>query len=425
MRNTLLSLIAVFTAVLLMMLGSGALGSYLSLRMTLAGFPGSVTGVVMAGYYAGLVLGSFVAPRIVRRAGHIRAFAAFAGINTSVALGHGLFLSPWIWGGLRLLTGISLMGMYMVVESWLNERAEPALRGRVFSVYMATTFLGIGLGQFLLGFGDPRGPDLFMVIGILFALSLVPVTLTRAVHPQPVADVRLDFRTLIKRAPLGIVGCLAAGLGNGAFYALGPAYAVHSGLGINGVALFMGITILSGLVLQWPVGSLSDRYDRRTVLGLLNFGVALASLLLLLAGQFVPALLVAAGAVFGGLTFTVYPVAVAHANDHVTAEELVPASAALILAYGIGASLGPLGAAGTMAWLGPRGLFVFVLAVAGITGIIVMLNRREIAVSIEDQSPFVAMPRTSAVIANLDPRTEAGDEVETPPSDIRESEFRS
>lgn len=406
MRNTLISLIAVFAAVLLMMLGSGALGSYLSVRLTLAGFPGSVTGVVMAAYYAGLVAGSFIAPRIVRRAGHIRAFAAFAGINTSVALAHGLVLSPWIWGGLRLLTGISLMGMYMVVESWLNERAEPALRGRVFSVYMTTTFLGLGLGQFLLGFGDPHGPELFMIVGILFALSLVPVTLTRTVHPQPVADVALDFRSLIRRAPLGVVGCVAAGLANGAFYALGPAYALHSGLDVGDVALFMGVTILSGLVLQWPVGSVSDRYDRRTVLGLLNMGVALACVLLLLAGHFVPVLLVAAGAMFGGLAFTVYPVAVAHANDYVSAEELVPASAALILAYGIGASLGPLGAAATMVWLGPKGLFVFVLAIAVLAGTVVMLNRREVAVSVEEQSPFVAMPRTSAVIANLDPRAE-------------------
>lgn len=267
MRKALSSVSALFIAVLALTLGIGLLGSLISLKLTAAGYSGEVTGLVMAGYYAGLVIGSFIAPGIVRNVGHIRAFAAFAAIVTIIVLMHTLYLSAIGWGVLRVICGVTMMGLYMVIESWLNERTASHLRGRVFSVYMAVTFLGLGSGQFLLMLGEKAGHTLFMVAAILFAFCLIPVTLTRAVHPEPMENVRVHISELFRLAPFGIAGCVCAGFVNGAFYALGPVFAVHEGLDMSAVALFMGTTILSGLVLQWPVGVISDRFNRQHVIG--------------------------------------------------------------------------------------------------------------------------------------------------------------
>ncbi|MGD8575335.1 MAG: MFS transporter, partial [Gammaproteobacteria bacterium] len=246
---------------------------------------------------------------------------------------------------------------------------------------------------------------LFMVAAMLFALCLVPVALTRAAHPRPVEPIQFDVMHLIRQAPFGLLGCLGAGLVNGAFYGLAAVYSRRLGLDVAGVSLFMGTTILSGLVLQWPVGHLSDRYDRRSVLALLSIGVSLVSLLIMLSGVGLVALLLGA-AVFGGLAFTIYPVSVAHANDHIEADEVVPATATLILAYSIGASLGPLGGAVAMWRAGPSGLWVFTASVSLVLGLLVYLRRGADTVTVEEQGEFVAMPRTSAVIAELDPRAE-------------------
>lgn len=404
MRHTLLALSALFIAVLVMMLGNGLLGSLISLRLSLDNHSSGAIAMVMAGYYAGLMLGSFIAPGVVRRVGHIRAFTAFAALNTIIALVHALVDSPLMWGLLRIATGAGMMGLYMVIESWLNERAESSVRGRVFSVYMVMTFLGLGGGQFLLDTGRQNQLTPFILVAMLYAACLIPVALTGAAHPQPVENLEFKIRKLFRVAPFGVWGCLGAGLANGAFYALGPTFGVREGLEVSQVAAFMGATILGGLALQWPIGTISDRFDRQRVIGVLGFAVAAASMVLVAVGGKLAFALLIAGPVFGGLTFTMYPVAVAHANDHITNSEVVPVSAALILCYSVGAMLGPLGAAGVMDLLGPSGLFVFTGALSLLLGFGALLTPRRAPVAPEDQVPFVPMPRTSAVIAQLDPR---------------------
>jgi MFS family permease len=276
MLATLTLFIALFAATLTLMLGSGLLGSLVGLRMSVEGFAASLIGLVMSGFYVGLVLGSFVCPKVVLRAGHIRAFAAFAAVNTATTLLYPLFIAPSVWFLLRVSSGFSMMGLYMVVESWLNDRTESQMRGRVFSVYMALTFLGLGLGQLFLRVADIAGSDLFLIAGIFFALCLVPVTLTRSIHPSLPKTTALHLGQLLRRAPSGLLGALAAGAIAGAFYSLAPVFALRSGLAVQTVAWFMGVTILSGLMLQWPVGILSDRFDRRLVLAGLSLLTSLA-----------------------------------------------------------------------------------------------------------------------------------------------------
>jgi MFS family permease len=415
MRQTLLSLAALLFSTFLLLLGSGLLGTLLSLRMGLADLPDPVIGIIMGGFYAGMMLGGIVSYRIVYRVGHIRAFAAFAAMSCASIMIHGLILSPPLWFLLRIVNGLSMMGMFIVVESWLNERAGPGMRGRVFSFYMVISFLGLGLGQFLLNITDVTGPDLFFVAGLLFSLCLIPIALSRAVHPQAPQGIRTRLRHLMRLAPFGVGGCFVAGLMFGAFYALGAVYATRIGLDTAGVSMLMGTAVLSGLVLQWPVGHLSDFYDRLNVLILLMGLVSATALALALVGDtgMLPMLLLAG--LFGGFGATIYPVSVAHVTDYVSAPQLVSTSATLIKTYGVGATLGPLGGAALMAILGPEGLFLFISLACATGAVITGLRRRRATVAVEDQEPFVAMPRTgSTVISEMDPRTESdGDDTAT------------
>lgn len=420
MRATLVSLTALFLAVLTLMTGSGLLGSLLGVRLAQMGTAPALTGIVMAGFYAGLVVGAFFCHRVIRRVGHIRAFAAFGALNAAVVLMHPLLPKPLFWLFLRLATGVAMMGIYMVIESWLNERADRAIRGRVFSIYMVTTFAGLGGGQFLLMLDQADGSNrMFLLIGVLFALCLIPISITRAVHPRPLDNTRLPIRELLRRAPVGVFGCVGAGLINGALYALGPVFAHDRGLSTAGVAAFMGVTILGGLALQWPMGLVSDRHDRRSVLALLAVAVAGAAVLIIAGGKHLEFVLPAA-ALYGGMAFTLYPISVAYANDHVDASELVPASAALNLAYGVGAASGPILAALVMTPLGAPGLFTYTAVAAVILAGMTWYGHANEAVSVEEQAPFIPVPRTSAVIAELDPRAdeeaEAGGSEPPPPA---------
>jgi len=319
---------------------------------------------------------------------------------------HALYLAPWFWWMLRLFSGIALMGSYMVVESWLNERTDPEYRGRVFSVYMALTFLGLGLGQFLLNFADIHSQSLFIVIAIFYAICLIPVALTRAVNPPPPDITEVRLIRYIRSAPLGLYGSLAAGINAGAFFTLGPVFGLKSGLEVPLVAGFMGLTILAGLVLQWPVGTFSDRFDRRRVLGGLSLAVASASLGVITAADDSRSLLLCAAVAYGGVAFTIYPVAVAHANDFFQAGERVAGSATIILFYSCGAFLGPMLAASVMSWSGPKGLFGFI----GINSLILALVALAAAISsrkvVREPIPAIPVPRTSHLAVALDPRME-------------------
>lgn len=417
MFATLTLFIALFAATLTLMLGSGLLGSLVSLRMSVEGVAASLIGLVMSGFYVGLVLGSFVCPRVVHRAGHIRAFAAFAAVNTATTLLYPLFIGPSVWFLLRVSSGFSMMGLYMVVESWLNDRTESQMRGRVFSVYMALTFLGLGLGQLFLKVADIGGSDLFLIAGIFFALCLVPVTLTRSIHPSLPKTTALHLGLLLRRAPSGLLGALAAGAIAGAFYSLAPVFALRNGLALQTVAWFMGVTILSGLMLQWPVGILSDRLDRRLVLAGLSLLASLASLVIILAANRSMRLLLPAAAIYGGLAFTLYPVSVAHTNDRIENWEIIPASAALILCYGLGACLGPVAASGAMVLLGPAGLYGFIALCAGLLGVAVFICRYLEKPKAEEAVPYIPVPHTSSVITAIHPYSEAepGAREEAPP----------
>lgn len=402
--------LALFTAVFTLMVGVGLLGTFLSLRTVIDGFATQITGLIMACYFLGMSLGHLVGPRLVLRVGHIRAYTAFAATGAVAALSHGLVSNPFTWAVLRFASGIAMFGLYMVIESWLNECAEPEFRGRVFSIYMTLSYFGMACGQLLLNMGDVHNGQLFIVSGILFALCLIPVSVTRSVSPTLPSVLRFNLLELIRQAPIGMTGCFTAGMINSAFYAMGPVFCSRIELTVSQTSWFMMATILGGLLLQWPMGAISDRYDRPFVLSILGAALACMSIVIQATHTLSFVLLLPLMALYGGLNFAIYPVSVARAHDLFGTDEIVSVSSALIFCYGLGACIGPVAASSVMAAIDrPDGLFSFITAVAALfAGLVYFLRTKEkvTIVTAEDQASFMPMKNTSPVAMVMDPRSD-------------------
>ena len=410
MVATLISFSALYLSNLTLMAGLGLLGTFLSVRLTVQGYASQTIGLVMGAYFLGLIVGSVVCQRLILRVGHIRSFAAFAAVTTSIAMLHGLYLSPLAWAVFRLLSGVAAIGLTMVIESWLNECTETHARGRVFSIYLVSTYLGITIGQQFINVYEITSDKLFFVAGILLALSLVPVAVTHSISPRLPTMERVRFSELFRRSPVGMLGCLTAGLINGAFYALGPVFALKIGLTISQVSWFMTAAIFGGLVLQWPVGLVSDRFDRTKVLATLGVLLAIVSSgVIMIAHVSYPGFLMGMG-LFGGVIFTIYPVAVARAHDLFEPGEIIPVSSGLLLAFSIGAAAGPVAASSAMAATGtPYGFFGYGIVIGLVYAFVTFYLRRKESVAIipvEEQVDFVPMKETSTVAMMFDPRTD-------------------
>ncbi len=405
MRGFLISIIALLASMAVLLLGVGLMGSLLSIRLNFEAIDPQIKGLILSAYYIGLVAGSQQAGRVIRQAGHIRAFAIFAALCTAAILLQGLYVIPAAWFLLRVLSGFSTAGIYMVVESWLNERADPVSRGRVFSLYQIVSYVALGAGQFLLHLGDPAGAELFMVVGLLFALCLVPVALSRASNPpEPSPHVPMALRQTVTGAPLAAWTCLASGLISGAIYTLTPAFGLRLGMDVGTVATLMASLILGGIALQWPIGHLSDHFGRRPLILVVGTVSGLVALAIALLGTVVPltALLVTM-AVFGGFSFTYYPLAVSQANDRVgPGSDFVAIAAALLFLWGVGAALGPVAGGWLIAWLDAPGLFFYVAALGIATGVAAWLQGADPTPA---RQPYRTMSRTSAVVTELDPRS--------------------
>jgi MFS family permease len=390
-----------------LVVGNGLLTTLLSVRMGIEEIPSITIGLILSAYSIGFVVGTLTCHRLINQIGHIRAFAALAALASVTVLMHPLIISPLAWGGLRILTGFCLAGLFTISEAWLNARVTSEYRGRILSIYMVVNFSALTLGQLLLKLGDPSAFELFSIVAILYALSLVPVTLTRIGAPAIEASEKVGITRLFSISPLGVVVCFGAGLVNAAFFGMGPVFAQELGMEIDSVATFMAVAIFSGLLLQWPVGWLSDYFDRRHVMLWMCAGVSLSAIGVGFAHQYPNAVLLSLVAVYGGLAFTLYGQAVSHANDYADPSQLVSVSAGLLLAYGIGAILGPILASSTMLVMGPQGLFIFIGAAAAAQAafIVYRMVRRD-PLPIDEQSPFSPVLATTPVAAELDPRGE-------------------
>lgn len=399
----------------ILILGNGLAGILLPIRMGVEGLATEVAGLVMSAYYGGLVLGCLFGRVIIARVGHIRAFAVFAAGVAAVAVMYPLWFDPIFWALLRAASGFGMAASFAVIESWLNDRASNETRGQIFSLYMVIAYLASGSGQLLVNGWEVTGLELFCLAGMLLCLSLLPVALTHQSGPD-IGQIRpLSFRELYRLSPLGVAGCFGAGLMSGAFYGLGALFGQTIGLSVFSVSLLMGFTVLGGLLLQWPIGRLSDRLDRRTVLvfvliattavcaaqyGLSFVAVSEVSLMALVA-------------LYGGFMATVYPIAVSHALDYVPKDRIVAASSGMLLAWALGSTAGPLIASFVMANLGPWSLFLYLAVVAaGLGGFARYRMSQRAALPPDEQATFVprAESTTTVVAGELDPRAAEAEE---------------
>ena len=389
-------------------MGTSLLAIVLPLNMQASGHSQTATGAIMAAFFVGLMVGSMQVKSAIGKVGHIRAFAGFAALVAASSLLYPALPPMPAWGALRFVEGFCLAGLVAVTESWLNERSSNAMRGRVLGIYMLCAYSAVVLGQLGVNLSDVGGQTAFMVAAFFIMLSVVPVALTRIEGPKLDVVEPLSLRELFAFSPLGVVGSVVAGLLTGAFYGMGPVLAARSGLSLWQVSLFMASVIGGGIAFQWPVGKLSDIYDRRTVLtGVLAALVAVSAVMGVLFG---PDLemewLLGLAALYGGGIVTIYPIAVAHTFDYLKPGRYIAASAGLLLFYSGGAALGPLLSAFAMSVAGPAGFFIFAggvsAAAAAYTG---YRKLRRAPAAAGDRTEFVAVSRATPLGALLDPRT--------------------
>ncbi|MDH3672747.1 MAG: MFS transporter [Gammaproteobacteria bacterium] len=387
--------------------GVGLLGTSLGMRADLEHFNDAVIGVIMSAYFVAFIIGTFWCPWVIRRAGHIRAFAAFAAVASTTVILHALIVQPFVWGLLRAITGLCLMGLFIVMESWLNVLAPNERRGQIFAAYTGVNLAAMAIGQFLILVGDPAGFVAFGLASILLSLALVPVALTSVREPSPVDTPHLNLHNLYIVSPLGVAGTLTSGLIMGAFWGMAPVFAQGIGLSSASIALFMSATIIGGALLQWPVGHLSDRYDRRTVLTLVSFGATVFASVAFFVADFSQTGLILSVFLYGGLAFSIYALSVCHVNDHLTTAEVLNTTRGLLLLYGIGAAIGPIASGILMHVFGTKSLFGYFATALLLLGLFA-IYRISISAPIPaaQQGAFVPMVRTSQVALEMIPRSE-------------------
>lgn len=387
---------------------SGLHGLLLPLRGQVEGFSTAALGLMGTAWAGGFVTGCFFAPRIVRRAGHVRAFGTFAASGAIVALLTGLIINEYMWIFLRAFTGFSMAGAFMVIESWLNEKATNENRGTVFGLYMMVTYASIMSGQMIVAGGDVKSASLFMITGIFFCLSLIPTAVSSASHPRPLQDVKLNVRGLYANSPVSAVACVLIGIANGSWGTLGAVYGARIGISTPEIALMMSLVVVAGAAFQLPAGRLSDRTDRRYVLAGAAVGAVIFALSIFIFQPRSGAFVIICAAAYGAFAYTLYSIAVAHANDHANTEDFVKVSGGLLLLYGFGTMIGPMVGAALMGLVRPEGVFLAAaLAHTSLAAYTLLRINRRAPVPIEDREAFTTQPSeraTTPEAARLDPR---------------------
>jgi MFS family permease len=405
--------------------GSGLHGLVLPLRGQAEGFSTTALGLLGTAWAIGFVAGCYLAPHLVRRVGHVRAYGAFAATACIVALMTGIWINEIAWILLRACTGFAMAGAFMVIESWLNERSTNENRGTVFGLYMMVTYASIMAGQMVVASADIGNASLFMMAGILFCASLIPTAISSAMAPKPLQSVSLDLKGLYRNSPVASAACLLVGVANGAWGTLGAVYGARIGISTFEIALMMSLVVLAGALAQMPVGRVSDRTDRRYVLAGASAFCGLIALVIFAAAPRNGTVVLAMTGAYGTLAYTLYSIAVAHANDHASPEDFVKVSGGLLLLYGFGTMVGPIMAAPLMDYLRPESLFLATalphLVLAGYT--MLRITRRA-PVPIDEREAFKTLPSERAVTPQavlLDPRSDTEETGEQPGEEQRDA----
>ena len=366
---------ALLLSVAFLLLGNGLLGTLLIVRAGQEEFSSGSTGVMTTAYFSGFTIGAVLLPRVIISVGHMRTFAGFAAIASITALLHAALVEPLAWMPLRVVTGLAYAGMILSTESWLNAHALPSTRGQLLSIFGVVSMGSWALGQALLNIAPPGGVTLFLIVSILISAAVVPITLLPSHPPAKIEQEPVAIRDILSISPLATAGAFLAGLAMGGFWGLGPTFAQRIGLDIQGISAFMAAVLGGTLILQWPLGWLSDRLPRNLIIAGAALASAAAALGLALAAAAPLPLLLVAGALFGGFGIPIYSLCVAVANDGLSAGRLIGTARGLLLINGVGTAVGPLVGGIAMNLAGPGGLFLYAAALLVILSVLAIIRR--------------------------------------------------
>jgi MFS family permease len=407
MRKQIFAVGAILFSTALYIAGNGLVGVLIPVRAHLVGFSNLSLGVIGSFYFAGFVIGCFAGPRLLARVGHSRTFAVGAGISAATVLLQSMFVSELLWIALRGAFGVAAACIYMVIESWLNDRATNENRGRIFSAYLLVNFSSIIAGQMLFATGNPSSFVLFSLSAVFYALCLIPMGLTQLPQPHAAHVPSLRPLRLYRTSPVGVVGCIAVGFANSAVWTLAPVYAQAHGLNKGWIAIFMSVFTLGGALVQLPLGRWSDRIDRRIIIATVCtlacvLGLALATFGGAHRWTILPLIFC-----FGTVALPLYGLSVAHTNDRIARENFVETSATLLLINSTASVFGPTVAALMMGWAGTQALFYYSAAIHAAMAVfaIVRISMRDEPANIH-REPYEPQPQQATLAtAEFDPRS--------------------
>ena len=415
---------ALLLGMLLLMLGNGLQGTLLGVRGSLEGIDAGTMGYVMSAYYVGFLLGSHMAPAMLRRVGHVRVFAALGSFVSAAFILYGAAVDPLSWTALRLVVGFCFSGLYVVAESWLNHSSTNATRGQALSLYMIVQMSGMVVGQLLLNVADPGGYELFVLISVLVSISFAPMLLSSSPAPRHQSARAMPLGSLIRTSPLASVGMLLLGGVFSALYAMASVYATELGLSVANTSLLITAIFLGGLLFQYPIGWMSDRIDRRLlIIGTTGLGALAATSAVSLAGAF--PILLGCALVVGGVAGPLYSLLVAYANDYLESEQMAAASGGLLFINGFGAMSGPILVGWMMSRYGTEWFFVSIATLFAMICLYALwrMTRRPHFVR-EEPAPYLAISSRTGIVAT-EMALEAADEAHLETLEESEETFGS
>ena len=407
---------ALFLGISLLMVAHGFQGSLLGVRAVQEQFSVTATGFMLSGYYIGYFIGAKTIPTVIGRVGHIRAFAAFASLASIAILLHSVIINPFTWFLLRVVTGISLVSIYTICESWLNDRSTNNNRGSVLSLYMIILYGSMALGMFLLNFSAPTNFQPFILISLLMSIALIPILLTKRKAPNFKSIQGMSLKDLYKVSPLGMVSSLLYGTVQSALFALLAVYAASMNFSILEISIVTFLLAISGALSQWPIGKLSDNFDRRKVITYATFIAAFFAFCAMLSTKqmYLPGDLATSKfwfyiflVLFSFASLPIFAIIFAHTNDFIPKEKFVAAGAGLQFAYGLGAMSGPLLCSILMNIIGSNGYFIFIMFFHILIGVFALHRMRVRNTEDNPDSQFTPMPHSITPVGmELNPTTE-------------------
>jgi len=412
---------ALFTGIGIMMIAHGLQGNLMGIRSVIENFNFIATGTMMSGYYVGYFFGSRITPKLVLRVGHIRVFAAFASMASLSILIISAYVNPIVWTFARFITGMSVVSCFIVAESWLNDRANNRTRGKLLSLYMFITYMGLAIGMLLLNFDSPENYKPFILVSILLSIALVPILLTKRKAPKFKKISTMKLKDLYKTSPLGVVSSFCTGIIHSVIFTLTAVYAATMNFSIFEISLLLFLITIAGALSQWPIGYLSDLYDRRNIIIITTITSAIFCALIFIASVDALQLMYLATewgtsklmffifiTIYAGASLSLYPLNLAHTNDFVPKEKFVAAGGGLQLIFGLGAIGGPIACSIFMNKFGPNSFFIFLLIFHVMIGLFGIYRITRRVTKDNPDSTFTPLPKNITPLGmELDPTTGA------------------